>query len=186
MLRGRLRIGVLVLAGLAAACAPHAQITAVKAPDYAGDPKRLSVIESMGPALGDTYLASFQTRLQDAVRDCGLEADFIVRPPAQPALSLDNGTETRERRAEGQRIQQFKPDAVLGIVAKSYVANEKMHATLEVTYVLDLVDMRSRKTVWKAEVVMRPGLGEGGAPLANDIVARLAKDGILRHCPGVA
>jgi hypothetical protein len=182
MAPGRLRLCALVLAGLAAGCAEPAQIASNKAPDYAGDPKRLSVLESMGPPLDDTYFASFQTRLQNAVHDCGVEADFIVRPPAGSSLALDD-KQALERRAEAQRIQQFRPEAVLSVVATSYQSTVRPRIVQQVTYQLELLDMKSRKAVWKAEVVMRPGAGDTGARLASDITARLATDGILRRCP---
>lgn len=150
-----------------------------KAPDYVDEPKRLFVVESLGNELG-ALNSGFDQAFRGMIRDCAVETDFFARPPQQPSLALDT-RESGLQRAQGEQMRNFRPDMILSLREISY--RSRRSSVQQVTYGLEFADVKSKRTVWKAELVLTPG-ADSDEPLAlsREIRDRLRADGILRSC----
>jgi hypothetical protein len=163
---------------------PTAEVTANKTADYSGRLKKLFVLE-----LIDTYkyngtdlFQAFQKRLDEQLRECGVEASHFSRepPPAgSKPMSLDDPGIVAAKAA----IANVHPDAMLSIGETSYRATNGY--LTEAQYLLRLKDLHNGREVWNATVTLAPHRGTlaaAGEELAGDVVNRLKQDDILRSC----
>jgi hypothetical protein len=175
---------LLILFGLAACHGPKATITTNRDPSYQKEPKRLMVIETIGNELGRSH-DSFKAVLTQKLEACGTAAAFIARPPRDP-LALDNSAAEAEQRKENDLLRDFSPDTIL-LMNQTSVTRSGGSAR-NIVYDMQLVELPARRTVWKANLNLFTNfdivdLGDAGAALADDLIAKLAQDSILRTCP---
>jgi hypothetical protein len=184
--------------GTLAACAallsgcvpPKAYIASTKDEDYAKEPKRLLVIETVGDELG-RYHDSFKSVLTQRMKDCGATIDFMDRPPRNP-LALDNSTQVAQQRQEQEREQQLNADTILQITQLWKTTTQTIPPeTRMIGYALQLVDLSTQKVVWKADVRLFTSfdivtLHDPGITFADDTMTKLAQDRIFRSCAAAA
>lgn len=169
------RIGVPVagaMLGLIAGCTtPSVEITSNKAPEYAGEPRKIFVLSGMGDELGANGTETFNAALTQSLRQCGVAADVFVRSP----VALDN-------KAEQERAKRFGPDTVLALAPTNKTLDARNGAVLAVAYGVTLLDAPNR-AVWKAEAridLKYQARDRAGEILAANLTERLKQDGILR------
>ena len=168
-----------------------------KDPAYTQEPRRLIVIETLGGELGK-YTDSFKSTLSQRIKDCSIQANYIMQPAVPAGTAVNEDVVKAWREKENAFIRQFGPDTLLGITQTRYtrrtVSNQygvlSSHIA-QITYELELFDVRSNKTVWKALVTLDThfGLievGDAGAELANTVIGKLEQDQIFHACPRVA
>jgi hypothetical protein len=169
-----LAMAAVLPAVLTGCIAAKVKMTTNKASDYVQEPKRLFVVESLGNGLG-TSSRDFQKAFQDMIRTCGVEADFYAR-----TLALD-ASDTAVQREQTEHMRNFRPDTILSLRELSYM--QRGSRVTQITYGLDLSDVKTRRTVWKDQVILSPGVGsDGPLALGREIRNRLETDGILRSC----
>jgi hypothetical protein len=170
-------------------CAPTASVETNKDADFTREPKRLVIIEALGPELGK-YTDSFKTTLSQGIKGCGVTTNFIYRPSAAPSAD----TEKEWQAKEGAFVRQFGPDTILSIAEAKYtrrtVSNQYGVVSsniAQIIYELELFDVVAKKPVWKAQITLDThfGLievGDAGAELANAVVGKLEQDKIFHTC----
>ncbi len=158
------------------ACVAPTQIASNKAQDYTAQPKRLFVVTDVGSEFGDEFANSFQTKLIAIASDCGTSAELS----RISALELDD-------RARAREIDTFKPDSFLS-VRRNGGTKLTNGAIVDVIYDVRLVDVETKRIVWRAAVTFYRGgtaivsTAERGAALAVDITNRMKEDKIFRGC----
>jgi len=160
---------------LVSACAAPTQISSNKAQDYTAQPTRLFVVTDVGSDFGNDFANSFQAKLINIASDCGSAAEVS----RISALELDDSTRRRE-------IDGFKPDVFLSIRRNG---GTKMSSgqLVDVIYDVRLVDIQSKRIVWRAAVTFYRGgtiipSTDRGAALAVDITNKMKEDHIFRTC----
>jgi hypothetical protein len=174
-----------------AGCGPDViNVSTNKDPSFTREPKRLSIVNAIGKELGP-YTETYQTALEQKLKNCGVTPDIINRTPQAPSLSLDNNEVNHENEVDARRIQQFAPDSLLRVSQTQYVsASGAGSGIVSITYALELDDMAMHHAVWKAQLTLQPRSGQmgvhegndGGTLLAIQVIAALQKDQILRSC----
>jgi hypothetical protein len=182
---------------LIAGCA-RTNVEANKDASYTREPQRLMVVESMGSPLDDqnpNQTQSFQDRLSHHIDECHILASYAIAPAdiASPYATPDTPYVKAWLAKRDAAIAAFAPDTILGIAATQYTRvtvqqyNGGSHGNItEIHYQLTLTDVATRKAVWKAQVTLNHGMGDGsdlGETLADGIAAKLIQDGIFQHCP---
>lgn len=158
--------------GLAACVQSKATVTSNKAPDYHPEIKRLLVLTELGLVKNNSLVGdeegTFEAAVTDSLAKCGIVTKFQRHDP----LALQN---------EGpQAIRSFSPDTVMTLGLK---ATGSMGGAASVVYLGSIVDMPTKKLVWRAEVDFKAAWS-GGETLAASIVDRLKADTILGpSCP---
>lgn len=173
--------GTLLALSVLAGCTAATHIDTSKAANYVSEPKRLFVAISVTHGFSKKE-ESFEQILARSLMGCGAAVEVTTRaaPPAN-SLALDgNKTEAAQQQAEILRIRQFKADTLLTMAETSATQNNGL---VRIEYLLELTDLSSKRSVWKARVnLSRPGAYDALQVLANDIVGRMAQDGIFHTC----
>jgi hypothetical protein len=170
------------MVSLMAGCAPHSDITANKMPEYQQEPKRIFVVSYIGNDYGGNFYDDFKERLASGIRACGADFELTTVSP----LDLDN-------KVHVARLAAFRPDAVLSLKhPNGTIGTRNQQGIIHLIYAADLVEMASKKTVWRANIDFHTGdayraqfSGKGyiGEALADEMIGQLKKDGILHSCP---
>jgi hypothetical protein len=169
-------------------CTPSATVATNKDQGFTREPHRLAVIEAMGPELG-AYTDSFKTSLSQQIKSCGITPEFVYRP----ATKISD----EDQKKVNAFVQQFRPDTVLAIEEEEYerrtVSSHNSGRLLrsdvsKITYDLQLLDVETKKFVWKAQVSLDTHfglieIGDAGAELANSVMQKLQQDNIFHSCP---
>lgn len=176
MARSSARLAVLAALALgAAACAPQAKVSSIRAQDYAQHPKRIYVISAQGMGWGAEFAPTFRAKFQDIVRNCGAVATF----EDVTGLELDH-------RAATEKAAAFHADAVLTIVNAGGVVNAS-GGRMVMDYNTTMADIAQNRAVWRAKFSFSRGsiaipLTERGAVFAVELTNRLKTDGLLAGC----
>jgi len=163
----------LVAAGLSG-CAHPSQvgITSNKLNAYHADIKRLLVLTDLGKAIqtrGGDQEAAFTSAFTASLGTCGIDVKVQKHDP----LALQDETK--------QAVQNFAPDTFLSIGWKT----EQSVNTVAVQTVLvgSMIDLKTKRLVWKAEINFVPA-SNAGQTLAASIIDRLKLETILgSSCP---
>jgi hypothetical protein len=162
---------------LLAGCTATTSIETNKDQSYTKEPKRLLVIESMLWNTAWLY-QPFQSSLSQHIHACGVIADYIKKTPSEPL--------------NAQAIafaRRFHPDTILEISEVSRTLQTRNGSPtgviLWIEYTLEIKDVATDKTVWKADDKLMPNFSTSGQGevLARNIVAKLSADGIFHSCP---
>ena len=160
---------------------PRTSIQTNKAPDYAKQPNRLFVFETVNPQLAGSS-ETFHLTLAKVLSNCGVAVDYASQS-AQPALALDAST-SGVNQAKTQ-IAQFRPDSILTVRWGKITTQGNLGTVVAASYLLELSDVDTRKAVWKSRVEVtrgesllysKSGIGEN---LASAVVGRMVQDQIL-------
>jgi hypothetical protein len=158
---------------------PTSKIMSNRDPTFTQEPKRIFMLAEFGNDFGRNFADAFRERLTQLVNACGTELHI----EQVSTVEIDDG-----RRA--QQIKTFAADVLLSM--RNTKASLYRRVVMTVDYDVDLYDIASNKTVWKATIAFDKGdelvwevsgrtyVGEA---LARDLVGQLKKDGILRSCP---
>lgn len=169
------RMAPLVFIAALAACVAPTTIVSNKAPDYAGEPKRIFVLTDVGTEFGEEYFESFRAKLITIAKDCG--ATLGISKISY--LELDG-------RVHLNRVKQFNPDIVLYIRRRG--GTTRGGAIFHVVYDVRLIEYQSNQTVWRASADFhRGGVGtaitERGQALAMGLTDKMKEDQIIfRSC----
>jgi hypothetical protein len=161
---------------LLTACVAPTQIASNKAQDYTAQPRRLFVVTDVGTDFGDDFANSFQAKLIAITADCGAAAELS----RISALELDD-------RARAREVDTFKPDSVLSI-RRNGGTKLPNGALVDVIYDVRLIDVQSKRIVWRAAVTFYRGgtaivsAADRGAALAVDITNKMKEDKLFRGC----
>jgi hypothetical protein len=180
---------------LLGACSARTDIATNKDQNYTREPQRLMVIEAMGTPLGsDTK--TFQATLSQQIKDCHIFTNYVITPRevSDPAYASDDKAVAEWKAKRDAFIRRFHADTFLTIGETQYSlqtlyhnGSEMSQSITQIIYQLALIDVPTRKTVWKAVVTLHTGIAhmgtDPGTQLAEDIVAKLRGDGIFQHCP---
>jgi len=165
-------LGFLVL-GLSGCVQSKATITSNRANDYHANIKRLLVITDLGQALkgkidGDEE-GIFESNVRDALAKCSIVVEFHRHDP----LALQNDAQ--------EAIRATSPDTVMTLAWKS--AQSGGRAPKSTVYIGSIVDLTTKRLVWKAEIDFQSAWS-GGETLAASLVDRLKADTIISaSCP---
>ena len=169
------------LLSIVAACAPETKITTNKMPDYVGNPKRLFVFSRIEGDFGDEFTPTFNDMFVKIAKECGADAELVTTLP-----------ESSDNQDSMAKMKAFNPDTVLSITRGAGLATRPdmltpSSVTVARTYNLQLIELPSQKTVWRANAVFRRGSGlvkgsDRGQTLAIEITDRMKSDGIFRSC----
>lgn len=173
-----LAIHLLLSIALFGCAAPTTKIAYSKAETYATEPKRVFVISEVGSEFGKDFGASFEKRFADIAKDCGAATEVSRRV----SLELDSNIHTNKMKA-------FRPDTLLTIY-RNGGTKDPYGGLILVIYDVQLKDVQSNKTVWRAEVNFSRGAGpltgqniaERGQTLAVDVTNKMKESGIFRSC----
>ncbi|MBV8635715.1 MAG: hypothetical protein JO002_14570 [Burkholderiaceae bacterium] len=182
----------LLLAILVSGCAPRARPSQVRpamdysygpakpaaiesnmAPDYTGTPARMFVVTDIGIDFGEDYGNSFQENFVALAKDCAIDSEVSRIPTFDQA-----------RAARQQRMRKFAPDTILTIYRNGGVTQQT--AILSVIYDVKVIDVKSGKLVWRAQVNYEKGdfrkLKERGREIALELLTKMKDDQLLRNC----
>jgi len=164
----------LVAAAVAAGCAAPSHIATNKSQAYTAEPKRVFVVDAMGPDMGRDFSDGFDGRLQALMRGCGAES----RVTRVSTLELDE-----RKRIDSMR--QFGPDSLMRIT-RTGGTKDQYGNLINAVYDVQLMDMKSNATVWRANVRFARGITfdmkERGGAMATEIVDKMKADGLFRSC----
>jgi hypothetical protein len=165
-------IGMCLLA-LAGCLKPGTVIESNTASDLRQPPKRIFVIAEIGSRLGATKIFDFASTFSTALQVCGVDVRVFNR--STPNVNDDD---------QNAAVRKFRPDAILTVVETGYSTTASILTNTQ--YDLKLFDLISKKTIWRANVNLTIGEGsnrESAAEvLANDVVNRFKKDGLVTSC----
>jgi hypothetical protein len=161
----------LMTVGLSACVQSKATITSNKAPDYHPEIKRLLVLTELGIVPNNSPVGDVEGTLEGAVTDSLAKCGIVVKFQRHDPLALQS---------EGpQAIRSFSPDTVMTLGVK---ATGMGRATPSI-YLGSIIDMTTKKLVWKSEIDFQFAWSSGET-LAATIVGRLKADTILGpSCP---
>jgi hypothetical protein len=155
--------------GLSGCVQSTATITSNKASDYHANIKRLLVITDLGKALQDNDEGIFESKMTDALGACGIVVTFHRNNP----LALRNDSQ--------DAIRATLPDTVMTLGWKS--AQSMGQGPINAVYIGSMVDLATKRVVWKAEIDFKSALS-GGETLAASLIDRLKADTIIgAACP---
>jgi hypothetical protein len=172
MLQWRRYRGLALLAATAIAlsgCAHQApvSITSNRLNAYQPNIQRLLVITDLGQVMriqrGDEE-ALFESAVEDSLGGCGIVVKFHRHDP----LSLEN-------EAQGA-IGEFHPDTILTLQLRSGTTYGAIPTSFHSEG--SIVDLRSKREVWKAGIDSAPGFN-AGQNLASTLIDNLKKSTIL-------
>jgi hypothetical protein len=154
--------------GLSACVESKATISSNKAPDYHPEVRRLLLLTNLGlkpiNRPGGDEEGNFEAAVMESLSRCGI----VVQFQRHDALALQNN--------EQHAIQTFVPDTVLTLTPKAT-------GTGRMIYAGSIVDMSTKKLVWRSEIEIDFHWFAGKA-LAASIIDRLKQDGVLASaCP---
>jgi hypothetical protein len=166
------RFTVLVLALLISACSPDRKVVTNKAAGFDRQIKRLYIVDFSDGEYGDEFNSAFHNGLVDAAKSCGAAAELAA---AGPLDLIDRGQEALKSGA----------DSLLTIRRGNVLGSGVGYAQV---YDVQLIDLASNRTVWRANADARSGTifvpaTERGRTLAIDLTNNMKSDGILRGCP---
>jgi hypothetical protein len=170
-------LSALSLLCLVVGCASTTDIKTNKAKDYATEPKRIFVTPAFGNEFYDQL--RFNSTFLKAISDCGAVAEIV---PVNP-LALDD-------KKQAAAIQKFNPDAIMSIAGAGFQTKTTGSGFLgsttvsQINYNIELFDVASKRTVWKATVILKPHQKPGDA-FAIDLTNRMKADGIFQSCPQI-
>jgi len=174
------RVVITVSFLLLTACVAPTQIASNKAQDYTAQPRRLFVVTDVGTDFGEDFANSFQAKLIAITADCGAAAELS----RISALELDD-------RSRANEVATFKPDTFLSI-RRNGGTKLSNGALLDVVYDVRLLDVQSKRIVWRAAVTFYRGgtaiisSADRGAALAVDITNKMKEDKVFRGCEVIA
>ena len=162
------------------ACAAT-KVESNKAADYSGEPKRVYVLfnDPNVAQLGSNFVTSFRGGLSSAAAACGAVLELGQVSP----LALDDSQYEKD-------IQAFGADSVLVVKANGGTLDE-LGQRIEAIYDVRLIDVQTRKTVWRANAnLMSGGIMTAsttkGESLSAAITDKMKNDGLLRNCTAQA
>jgi hypothetical protein len=166
------RFTVLGLALLISACSPDRKVVTNKAAGFDREIKRLYIVDFSGGEYGEEFNNAFHSGLVDVAKNCGATAELVAPGPLD---LIDRGQEALKSGADS--LLAIRRGNVLGPGA-GYVP----------IYDVQLIDLASKRTVWRANANARSGTifvpaTERGRTLAIDLTNNMKSDGILRGCP---
>lgn len=182
-----LRILLVVATTVAAGCS-SAQITVRSTyADHVAPVKSVMVLEAMrsGGAHGFNGLMhrGFDKQLRSELDGCRVRYD--IRPGS---LSKQDDP------AVEAAVRAFGPDAVLKIQhwgGDTHVTvnqyDEAQSSSSDLSFMLELVDLRSTKVTWRVEMQLQVKSGSGiadGEKFAEAVMAQLRRDGVFAACGG--
>ena len=162
----------LLAAAILSGCA-ETNIKSARSPDYNRMPQRLFVVASLGNPFVDSLFHKYQTDFAEDFRQdlqsCNVTADVTFTEFTALHIATD------------EKIQNFKPDAVLSIQWTKI--NTLGRAFLGGIYHLDLKDQSSGVIVWDANVDFamngQGGFTDPGEILIHSVVNRMVADTVL-------
>lgn len=168
------------IAGFLTGCGSPA-ITLLDA-TYHGRPKLLLVKDSFHDELPRREVEAFRATVAQELESCNIPARIAeeIETPPLPA-------ELAKPQSPAAAKAEKKPDAVLFLRVAS--ARKRYGSTVEVTMESVYYDVTSSKPIWKLSFRHTPPFilfsdGSNGRELAKDLLTRLAKEGVLKGCPG--
>lgn len=180
----RLVIAVL-LAGVAAGCSNRTRINSSPVSGYGGDPKRLLVVANIANSASNLRAAGVQEQIAASLERCGTTVSAITIPARETAPS-PAGAQARDA-AIVERLRSFQAEAILTLTQVDQTMRVRTDGRDAVashaTYTAWLEDVASGTRIWRGTISLPvTSRWQGGKPLAEALVERLAADGILRGC----
>lgn len=168
--------GALASAAVALAACTTTEIKTVKAPDYASQIREVLIVDSLKSDLDLSRV--FRQQLPLYLARCSVKSTRIDREARPVGTAVMPETYVIPA---GSHI-----NAILLVSQSECVGS---WTTASASYVVELKDRATSRTVWKASVALKSGGGNvyaadinPGEMLARDVTARLAQDGLLPPC----
>ncbi|PRC91792.1 hypothetical protein [Solimicrobium silvestre] len=171
-----------LICGALSACVIPAQIETNKAASYTDEPKRIFVITDIGSEWGKDFANGFQQKMTSIAKVCGADSQFL----------FVSGLELDSVKPDAQ-MQAFHPDTLLSIKRVGYILDPTGKVVVTQNYDVRLLDVKTNKTVWRANMKFSGTNGEmisslmyskseRGESLAMDMTNRMKDDKIFRSC----
>ena len=159
--------------GLSGCVQSKATIESRTAVNYHADVRKLLIITQMDDMLRHRSAAAagelFETNIVSSLAKCGIAAEFHEREP----LALDNDA--------AAAIRSSAPDTVMTLIWKSEQTGGRMPPF--VVYSGSIIDLKSKRTVWKSEIQFKSAWSRAET-LAATIIDKLKADAIISpSCP---
>lgn len=163
-----------------AGCTKSATIISKKADFYTSQPKRIYLLTNVGSGFGTYFLKYFQTELTKTLNECGIMVKFSIMPTIKRDTDIVKGQAKQKK-----EMKDFNSDSFFTI---KYAGGTRNRVDLfHAHYKLNLLDVKSDKTVWVADIdfyspVYSDSRSARGKILANDVANKMKEDGILKNC----
>jgi hypothetical protein len=177
MARSRMRFVATAALCLLACCVALSHVESNKAPEYAGQPKRIDVIETVGLGLPAEQLNDFNLSFGRSMSACQVGIAIVTMP--QDIANAPSLT--------AAFVAAHKADAILTIGTTMTGMSGGQLAFAQ--YLLSLTDVPSGKPVWKAVINIRNILDDKshlGQTLATAVIQQMQKDQLVANCAGAA
>jgi hypothetical protein len=177
MARSRMRFVVTAAVCVLAGCAAHTHSESNKASEYTGQPKRIDVIEMLGPGLPADQINDFNLSFGRSMGACRVGIAIVTMP--QDIANAPSLT--------AAFLAGHKAEAVLTIgTSMTQMASGQLFL---VQYLFSLTDVASGKPVWKALIALNWDtlLGDKshlGQTLAAAAIQQMQKDQLVANCAG--
>ncbi len=176
---------VLALLLAVSGCGPTSIIYATKDSSHTNEMKRLFVAEDLGTNHLGEYHQSYRRNFTQRLGECGVAVEFFSLAKPDP-LALDDSRARAQQREEGAAIGKFGPDAVMQVSEVFLKTDGPLRRPVVVEYGVRLLDASNAKPFWQAEMTLGLNMtdfGDPGVVLADDLVTKWKKDGVLKSCP---
>jgi len=151
----------------------QSKISSNKDPEYDDVPRRIFVVTDIGTDFGVDYGDSFQESFSAKMNDCDIKTEI------SRVVINDRARESRLA-----AIKKFEPNVMLSIMRSGGV-NYHL-AIISVTYDIKLIDVKTNKTIWRAEASIEKGdftkIKQRGEILARDLINKMKADRVLKSC----
>jgi len=159
--------------GLSGCVQSSATIESRTAVNYHASIKKLLIVTQMDDMLKHKSAGDagelFETNIVSSLAKCGITAEFHERDP----LALDNDAAVA--------IRNSAPDTVMTLIWKSEQTGGRMPTF--VVYSGGIIDLKSKRTVWKSEIQFKSAWSRAET-LAATIIDKLKADAIISpSCP---
>jgi hypothetical protein len=161
---------------LISGCVPLNHIVANKDANYTKTPKRILVVSDVGSDFGDDFRHAFHSELNLVAGECGTTIQVIFRSP----LELDTDLYAK-------RLQAFNADSFMTVYRAGGVLESGIF--IEMNYDARLMDISSKKMVWRAAVKFRragtlyKSMENQGKTLAIDVTNQMKSNRLFGDCP---
>jgi hypothetical protein len=163
----------LTAVGLSGCVQSKATIESRTADNYHADIRKLLIITQMDDTLKHSSAGDagelFETNIASSLGKCGITAEFHERDP----LALENDAAVA--------IRNSAPDTVMTLIWKSEQTGGRTPTF--VVYSGSIIDLKSKRTVWKSEIQFKSAWSRAET-LSAAIIDKLKSDTIIsQSCP---
>jgi hypothetical protein len=139
-------------------CAGRIEIQSVRSTTYDRMPHKMLIVAAGGFGGAEEQLKSL---LEGTLKSCGVDAQLFNLPTAAIEIPQDSA-------------KKFAADALVTIIPTKSVFGSYAN----VTYVIQLTDLPSKATAWKAQTTVPPG-AQAVQPLADAMLTSMTADRII-------